>query len=171
MTTKFQKTLFVQLWRISSIFMIIITMLVSTIGVNPVSAAPVYQQVAWYNSNWQYRKSITISHTQVTGDLNNFPILISITDADLAASAQPDGDDILFTDSVGSAKLNHEIELYTSTTGQLVAWVNVPNLSSTVDTLLYMYYGNASASNQQTPAAVFGIPTLLWFNILIISPL
>jgi hypothetical protein len=37
MNTKYQKTLFVQLWRISSISMIL-ALLVSAVGVNPVSA-------------------------------------------------------------------------------------------------------------------------------------
>jgi hypothetical protein len=45
--------------------------------------------------------------------------------------------------------LNHEIEVYNSGTGQLVAWMNVPSLSSTVDTTLYLYYGNSGCGNQQ----------------------
>lgn len=80
--------------------------------------------------------------------LINFPVLISLTaDADLSANVQADADDILFTDSTGTVKLDHEIERYTS--GTLTAWVEVPSLSSSEDTVIYMYYGNTSASNQQ----------------------
>jgi len=45
----------------------------------------------------------------------------------LKNEAQPDGDDIVFTDASGN-KLNHEIEKYNITTGELVAWVNVTSL-------------------------------------------
>ena len=34
----------------------------------------------WWNSNWQYRKVITIDHTKVSDDLQNFPVLLKITD-------------------------------------------------------------------------------------------
>lgn len=108
----------------------------------------------WYNSNWEYRKEITIDHNQVASDLSNFPICINITDTDLRDKAQADGDDILFTNETGT-QLNHEIELYNSTTGQLVSWVNVTDLSSTSNTTLYMYYNNSGASNQENVGDVW----------------
>ena len=109
---------------------------------------------SWWNVSWQYRKAITIDHTKVNGDLSNFPILIDVTDSDIASKAQSDGDDIVFIDSQGN-KLNHEIELYDNNDGHLVAWINMPMLSSTADTTLYVYYGNPEASNQQNPTAVW----------------
>ncbi len=107
----------------------------------------------WWNTDWSYRKEITVNHTKVSGDLSRFPVLIDITDGDLASKAQSAGDDIVFTDGNG-VKLNHEIELYDSTTGRLVAWV-CANLSSTIDTILYMYYGNAVVGNQENVAGVW----------------
>ena len=84
--------------------------------------------------------------------MTNFPMLFSVpNDANLAALAQSSGNDILFTASDGVTKLNHEIESYNSATGKLIAWVQVPTLSPTADTVIYVYYGNASASNQQNP--------------------
>jgi MSHA biogenesis protein MshQ len=54
----------------------------------------------WYDSDWHYRKSITIDPTQVPSDQNDFPVLINLAgDPDLLTSAQPDGDDLLFTDA------------------------------------------------------------------------
>jgi hypothetical protein len=82
-------------------------------------------------------------------------VLVSVTDSNLASSAQSSGNDILFTASDGVTKLNHEIETYTSSTGLLNAWVSVPSLSPTTDTIIYMYYGNGSASNQQNSSAVW----------------
>ncbi|MFI5339006.1 MAG: DUF2341 domain-containing protein [Candidatus Methylomirabilales bacterium] len=114
--------------------------------------APIQAYLTWLPaaSGWLYRKPITINHTKVSAALTNFPVLISLaTDADLQANAQASGNDIFFTAADGATKLNHEIETYNSSTGQLVAWVQVPSLSNTTDTVLYMYYGNAAASNQQ----------------------
>jgi hypothetical protein len=106
------------------------------------------------SAGWKYRKSVTIDHTKVAANLTNFPVLVDITDLDLAANAQTNGNDIFFTDSNGN-KLNHEIESYNSSSGHLTAWVMIPNLSSTSNTTLYMYYGNPSASNQQNPSGVW----------------
>ena len=87
-------------------------------------------------SAWSHRKSITINHSKVVTSHINFPILIQINnDADLAASAQIDFDDILFTDDTVSwstgysyQRLAHEIESYDKTNGNLTAWVNVTSL-------------------------------------------
>jgi len=110
-----------------------------------------------FASGWLYRKTITINHSQVATDLINFPVLISrSTDADLVVHAQTDGDDILFMNDTGVAsRLNHEIEYYNSGTGELICWVNVTHVSSTQDTLIYMYYGNPSCSSQENPTGVW----------------
>jgi hypothetical protein len=115
---------------------------------------------AWYfnpganNCSWRYRKIITISKAQVAADQVSFPVLISLTsDPDLQAHARPDGFDILFTQSDGTTKIPYQNESYAA--GTLVAWVNVPALSSTADTVLYMYYGNASSPSQQSPTAAW----------------
>ena len=100
---------------------------------------------------WQYRKQITIDHTQVPGDLTDFTTLVSTTDPDLSKS-QADGGDILFMSGPGAAiKWHHEIESFDQATGGLVAWVQVPALSSTQDTTFYMYYGNPTCVDQQYP--------------------
>ncbi|MCK4660480.1 MAG: DUF2341 domain-containing protein, partial [Phycisphaerae bacterium] len=110
----------------------------------------------WWNSAWQYRKEIVIDHTQVSGGgyLAGFPVLVSHTSTDFPGHAQPNGDDFAFIDYSG-IKLNHEIELYNNGTGKLIAWVNVPVLSSSVDTTLYLYYGNPVAPDQQEATAVW----------------
>jgi len=127
-----------------------------------VRTAPQVQSNGWYNlsvsgqCDWSYRKSITIDHTQVASPgQSSFPVLISVaSDPDLSAHARPTGNDILFTSSGGTTKIPHEIESYSG--GSLVAWVNVPTLSSTTDTVLYLYYGNTTGTDsQQSPTAVW----------------
>jgi len=108
----------------------------------------------WYNTDWQYRKVIVIDPKKVAADQTNLPVVIDLIDSNLIGKAQADGDDFIFTDA-NNVKLNHEIELYNPTTGHLIAWVNVPYVSSTVYTVLYMYYGNSICPNQENPPAIW----------------
>ena len=103
----------------------------------------------WWDNDWSYSKKITINHDMVAGDLQNFPILISDISSDYINHAQPDGDDFVFVSADNTTKYNHEIEYYDSSSGELIAWVNIPSLSSSDDTVLYMYYGNPTCNNQQ----------------------
>lgn len=93
-----------------------------------------------------YRRKVTIDSGLVDGDLTNFPILISDTYGYLKSYPvgkvrQPGAKDIIFTD-LGGNLLSFEIEKWNSTTGELIAWVNVPLLSGGTDTKIWMYYGN-----------------------------
>ncbi len=115
-----------------------------------------FEGSTWWNSNWNYRKLITVNSSQVDADMVNFPILVSTTDTDLRDKAQDDGDDIafvLFSDN--TTKLNHEIEDFNGTTGKLVCWVNITRLESSADTKIWMYYNNSAASNQQNVAGTW----------------
>ncbi|MFX0141622.1 MAG: DUF2341 domain-containing protein, partial [Candidatus Hodarchaeota archaeon] len=116
-----------------------------------------------------YHKIITIDHNMVegTGSHVNFPLLISLIDEDLRYDVQSDGDDIAF--SMGDAWLDHQIELfnqtYSSTHAQLIAWVCVPFLSTTVNTNITMHYGNSTMSSRQNVTGVWGEYQSIWhFN-------
>jgi hypothetical protein len=104
-----------------------------------------------FANGWHYRKQVTLNHTQVADDLEDFTVLLSTTDPDLM-KAQASGNDILFMNDVGAAvKLHHEIESFDASTGTLIAWVNIPLLSSSQDTVFYLYYGNPNSINQSYP--------------------
>ncbi|MBE3122241.1 MAG: DUF2341 domain-containing protein [Thermoplasmata archaeon] len=105
-----------------------------------------------FEYGWLYRKQITIDHTNVAGDVENFPVLLSIVDADLSQKARENGEDILFMHSAGvSTRFNYEIESFNHETGALIAWVNLTHVSSNEDTTFYMYYGNPTCLPQQYP--------------------
>ncbi|MFC1918178.1 DUF2341 domain-containing protein [Chloroflexota bacterium] len=130
---------------------LLLPLVLPIIGTSIVRADP-----GWYNTNWQHRKKITVNSANVSADLNNFPVMVYLpADSDLAADAQDDGDDLLFTAADEVTKLSHEIESFNGTTGQLVAWVKIPSLSSTVNTDIYLYYDNASVSSQEDAANVW----------------
>ncbi|MFC1610742.1 hypothetical protein ACFL6C_07280 [Myxococcota bacterium] len=116
--------------------------LVSAVVVTAVMALPDAAEAAWYDAGWSFRKQITLDRAQVVGGPHtDFPVLISITGADLAAKARSDGSDIFFTQDDGSTLLDFEIEAYVSATGTLVT--------------MYVYYGNASPPAPPDPANVW----------------
>jgi hypothetical protein len=118
--------------------------------------------VAWYpSSGWTYRRTLHLDHTLVSGtaNLSSFPALISFTDTALKASVSgghvnnENGYDIIFTSSDGTTKLDHEIEKYTGSTGEIIMWARIPILTYANDTEIYIYYGNSSISTSQEAAA------------------
>jgi len=46
-----------------------------------------------------FRKALTIQGAQVTANLVDFPVLVSVVDTQLAATARTDGTDIAFRDA------------------------------------------------------------------------
>ncbi|MFH0892368.1 MAG: DUF2341 domain-containing protein [Candidatus Falkowbacteria bacterium] len=108
----------------------------------------------WWNDAWLYRQALTVNQAKVAATLTNFPMLVSLTDSDFIGKAQDDGGDFVFTLQDGTV-LSHEIESFASSTGTLVAWVRMPQLTNAYSQAVYMYYGNASIVNQESPAAVW----------------
>lgn len=111
-----------------------------------------------FPNGYSYRRTITIDHTKVSGGaaLTNFPILVSGTYSYLATTGNggnvtnANGYDIIFTsDPNGSTKLDHEVERYDPATGQISSWIEIPSLSNSSDTIIYMFYGNSSISTSQ----------------------
>ena len=120
----------------------------------------------WYDENWDFRKLVTIDSTKVSGTHTNFPIIVDITDSELSAGANLDGSDILFTDSDGTTLLNFEIARYDSSTGQIVAWVKTPNLDSSTNGEIYMYYGNELQTiSSENPTSVWSDYKNVWHLI------
>jgi YD repeat-containing protein len=97
-----------------------------------------------------YRKAITIDHTKVSVTLANFPVLINASNDNNLKShvTNPNGYDLVFTDT-GGTQLDHELERWDGLTGTLIAWVRIPSLSSTTDTVIYMYYGSSGVTTSQ----------------------
>ncbi|MBW1859788.1 MAG: DUF2341 domain-containing protein, partial [Deltaproteobacteria bacterium] len=114
---------------------------------------------AWYGASWQYSQKLTIDHTKIDAELSDFPLVVKLdpSSSNVFGRAQSDADDILFTASDGTTKLDHEIEKYVDTAGneELVAHVKIPTVSASEDTAFHMYYGNSGAANQENPSGVW----------------
>ena len=120
----------------------------------------------WYDGDWLFRQKITIDSDQVADDLSDFPVLISLTNTNLSNEARNDGYDIIFTNSSNTEELSYEREFYDSDSGELVAWVKT-DLSSAVDTVLYMYYGNSTDSTDH--ATTTGVWDSSYVDVLHLS--
>jgi hypothetical protein len=109
----------------------------------------------WYGTTgWTLRKKITINKDLVPNtNQTNFPVLVSLTGL---SNINANGTDIRFTSSDGATELAREIESYSVDTGTLVAWVKVPVLSSSVNTDIYMYYGNSSETTEPVASSIYG---------------
>ncbi|PKN23501.1 MAG: hypothetical protein CVU65_14005 [Deltaproteobacteria bacterium HGW-Deltaproteobacteria-22] len=108
----------------------------------------------WYQGAWHSRRLITVPTGTVTADLADFPMLVHLP-AGALSGAQPDADDVLFTLEDGLTKLSHEILLYEPAGRGLLAFVKVPLVYALHDTVLYVYYGNPSAPDQQDVPGVY----------------
>lgn len=120
---------------------------------------------------YTYRKRIVINPAQVAGpsDLVNFPVMIAISgDNDLRTVANSghvenaSGFDIVFTAEDGVTLLNFQREDYSATAGNYTAWVRVPNLSTSLNTVLYMYYGNSAVVTDQSSTATWSAYRAVW---------
>ena len=114
----------------------------------------------WYDSSWGYKQTWTVQTAQVPGSQTKIPIIATTTQAVLKSTgnggnvASSTAGDIVFTDW-DEIKIDHEIERYVATTGELVAWVKVPFVSSTSTRAINIYYGNAAAAYQPTNESVW----------------
>lgn len=125
-----------------------------------------------------YFKTVTVQRSRIPGScgttLTDYPMLFSVTDPDLAHTTSGgdvtdlEGDDIVFKAyddatcggaGLAPCTLDHEIERYVSTTGELVAWVRIPSVntaSAGSDTVITIHYGNSSiTTSTENPAGVW----------------
>ena len=118
---------------------------------SPLLPLPVHRSTA------ACKRSLTIDHTKVPSTQSNFTVLVSLTDPALKTVANgghvanANGYDIgFYADSGGTTKLKWEVEKYDGTTGNLIAWVKIPSVSSSTDTVFYLMYGDSSINTDQS---------------------
>jgi hypothetical protein len=110
-----------------------------------------------YGNGYQYRRTIVLGHANVPNtDQTDFPVLVSGVYSYLATVGNgglvqnPSGYDIIFSsDPEGATKLDHEIDGYDPVTGTMSFWLRIATLSHTADTIIYLFYGNASITGSQ----------------------
>ena len=107
---------------------------------------------------------IVINHKQVMGaSLTNFPFCFYGTFDFLRDAANggqvafATGSDIYFsTDEAGASPLDFDLSEYNPATGEIAAWVRIPTLTNTADTVLFIQFGDSSrAVSTANPPAVW----------------
>jgi len=136
-----------------------------TVGLSLTVNSPPPSGSSWPNG-YSYQRTIAINCTQVPNtNQTNFPLLISGTYSYLATTGNggnvtnANGYDIIFTsDAAGTSALAFERESYNASTGAVNFWVNVPTVSNTANTVIYMFYGNSSiTTDQSNPTGVWDV--------------
>ncbi|MHA2028389.1 MAG: DUF2341 domain-containing protein, partial [Candidatus Kariarchaeaceae archaeon] len=112
----------------------------------------------WADVTFAYRRDIVIDQSKVTGNFENFPVLIDVSSTSLKTGrVQSDGNDIIFMDQYQN-KLDHEIDKFEQSIsqGSITAWVKVPMVYQTEDTVISMYYGSTvTLESQEDPESVW----------------
>lgn len=104
-----------------------------------------------------YNRTITFDHTQVPSDQTNIPMAVFGTIASLKTVGNgghvqsSSGFDIVFsTTQDGLSPIKWEVVNWQAASGLVEYWLKVPTLSSSVDTIIYMCYGNAAITTDQS---------------------
>jgi hypothetical protein len=110
-------------------------------------AQPVLGQSV-FPGNWSVKVRLEISSDNINSTLTDFPVAVILdnTNFDFSA-AQADGSDVRFTTADGITLLTFERERHDNTGEQGVYWVKIPSVSSTENTVFYLYYGNSEATD------------------------
>lgn len=134
---------------------------------------------AWFNSNYQYCREMTMSNSHIATTTTNGFALVYDSDihgliSDLKATSSGGKIEVLGThtfttvpfdlvvtdgtecNSDGGALLDFYIERYDQTTASSTVWLESNDVSSTTDKTVLFYYGNSSATDQSDEAGVFG---------------
>lgn len=109
-------------------------------------------------NGWLHYRVITVAaQSSLSGNLTDYPLLISGTYSYLATVANgglvqnTNGYDVgFFTDTNCTTKLPWEVETWTAGSGLVNYWVQVPSISKTASITFVMAYDNSSISTDQS---------------------
>lgn len=110
---------------------------------------------AQWLSGYSYRNEITINANHFEEDVSNFPLYLNVADSRLQYAdhcsqvKNSEAFDIAFSDGMGT-RLDHYIVSYDSASSTYRAWVNVPSISSSTDTQIYMFTGRRGIADPST---------------------
>lgn len=110
--------------------------------------------------NWKYhriyRLNTTSSGADITGDVDNFPMLIRLNSSNFNFNqALSGGQDLRFADENGKF-LFHEIESWDKVNQTASIWVFIPKVfANSNNQWIHMYWGKIDALNRSSPENVF----------------
>lgn len=102
----------------------------------------------WYDKDWQFRRNLSIKGKRIklgSGAIRNQALQFKTTDPELREHALSDGRDIIFTTVTSDGEivlLKSEIESFNGNTGEIIAWIQFPEIRNNTDQEFQMYYKN-----------------------------
>lgn len=103
-------------------------------------------QFAWWDSNWNYFRTLTIDSSFVIAPVNNFTLFISINDS--IADLCNNGNSIRFIGTDNVTEYKYEIVTWIDGLNRTV-WTKCPRIESSTNTVFLMYYNNSGALDNQ----------------------
>lgn len=103
----------------------------------------------WYNASWSRRLKVTIPYSQFAADESDKAVLIDeslITDNRFWFAVLSTGADIVVTLDDGVTKVRRQLIAIDTTAKTIELYFHASVLSSTVDNVFYIYYGNAAGA-------------------------
>ena len=107
------------------------------------------QEANWYDNDWSYRTKVSVQNAKAPGASSDFPVYIDLSklDSNFWANVKNGGGDIRITSDDGETELAREIVNCNSATNTGVVHFKASSLSASLDTIFYVYYGNADAND------------------------
>lgn len=118
----------------------------------------------WYDPSWGYRTKITVAASEVDADVSDFPVYVNLADLDSTffSNVTSDGGDIRVTTSDSITELPREIVSIDTGTQEGEIYFQADSLSSSSDTVFYIYYDNPLA-NDYAVSGTYG-RNAVWSN-------
>ncbi|MBV8800773.1 MAG: DUF2341 domain-containing protein [Alphaproteobacteria bacterium] len=116
--------------------------------------------LAWWQSDWSYRKQITIDTSPKGGNIaqtaGRVPLLVRLHSGNFHfADAQDNGNDIRFVAADDKTPLAFHIESFDPLLGVATIWVDVPEFPAGGTKDIWLYYGNKKATPATDAAGTF----------------
>ncbi len=117
---------------------------------------------AWWNTDWAYRKAISVDTSPVGANLpvevNEVPVLVRLHTGNFGyfLDMAEDARDLRFMSEDDQTPLKFHVEKFDPINEMALIWVKVPVLLPGSDAnRFWMYYGNAGAVNAEDPAGTY----------------
>ncbi len=106
----------------------------------------------WFDVSFKNRVAFIVKSNQIDGGIQtDFPVLIDATIPNLFGNVQVNGEDIRVV--LDNVQLDYEIQFINDSTGKIIIWAKVPNITN--GTKIYIYYNNPTAIDQQDAEQVW----------------
>lgn len=113
---------------------------------------------AWWNSDWDTRKKITLNTKQISTKmaLTQVPVLVRLHTGNLDfGNVKENGGDIRFVADDDKTPLKYHIEKFDPINEMALVWVQVPKLAPGKAGEIWMYSGNANATPEDDVKGTF----------------